>query len=439
MKKYAERSVHLPPKLPQDDDHQIGWVTITYRSVFLAILGIVTLIAIGLHFAFPEQTKSVTNVGLEWMTKIGNKVFPGSAGSNSKTAKSGEQKANFTMIDGTVRVRKKNDNSFVTAVYNIPLEKGDVVQTGPEGMAKIVFTDKTSYTVKPDSLIVIEENSTNEAQQTQVAVQVTTGTVDLATSNYSNGSKNEVILAGAKATLAPESSAQVRNDEKKDNYEILVRSGTGEVKRGEETVQLANYEKVVFKSEAKAMTKDKEVAPPTLLDPGNMISVFTGGKATTVEFTWTPVTGAKGYKVHISHNAYFTDLATEKLAEYPQARIALPEGQYYWSVTTIDAKGRPSMESDRYRFNIVPKAKEEALQLEIEDREPRGRLYEIRGKTAPGARVMVNGAEIPTINTDGTFSYLMTTMLHDGDNSITIAAQNTKGETKTVVKHVIVH
>ena len=48
------------------------------------------------------------------------------------------------------------------ADYNIPLEKGDVVQTGSEGMAKVVFNDGTSYTVKQDSLIVIEENSAND-------------------------------------------------------------------------------------------------------------------------------------------------------------------------------------------------------------------------------------------------------------------------------------
>ena len=34
-----------------------------------------------------------------------------------------------------------------------------MVQTGSEGMAKVVFNDGTNYTVKQDSLIVIEENS----------------------------------------------------------------------------------------------------------------------------------------------------------------------------------------------------------------------------------------------------------------------------------------
>ena len=105
------------------------------------------------------------------------------------------QQAHFTALDGTVRVKKGNGNSWVTADYNIPLEKGDVVQTGSEGMAKVVFNDGTSYTVKQDSLIVIEENSANDQQQTNVAVAVSTGTVDLSTATYSQGSKSQVIVA----------------------------------------------------------------------------------------------------------------------------------------------------------------------------------------------------------------------------------------------------
>ena len=111
-------------------------------------------------------------------------------------------------MDGTVRVKKANGNCWITADYNVPLEKGDVVQTGPEGMAKIAFTDGTNYTVKEDSLIAIEENSSNDQQQTNVAVAVSTGTVDLSTATYVQGSKSAVIVSGATASLSPESAAK---------------------------------------------------------------------------------------------------------------------------------------------------------------------------------------------------------------------------------------
>ncbi len=148
------------------------------------------------------------------------------------------QQAHFTALDGTVRVKRANSSSWITADYGIPLEKGDVVQTSSEGMAKIVFNDGTNYTVKQDSLIVIEENSANDQQQTNVAVAVSTGTVDLATATYVQGSKSQVIVAGATASLAPDSAAMVHNDPSSDQHEMLVKKGSGEITRNGETVQL---------------------------------------------------------------------------------------------------------------------------------------------------------------------------------------------------------
>jgi hypothetical protein len=131
-----------------------------------------------------------------------------------------------------------------------------VVQTGSEGMAKVVFNDGTSYTVKQDSLIVIEENSSNDQQQTNVAVAVSTGTVDLATATYAQGSKSQVMWRAQSASLAPESAAQVRNDPKDEQHEILVKKGTGEVTRNGETVRLADWEKVSFQGQRRTWTKE---------------------------------------------------------------------------------------------------------------------------------------------------------------------------------------
>ena len=89
-----------------------------------------------------------------------------------KSSAGTEKQARFTAIEGGVKIKKSSSNTWINADYNIPLEKGDVVQTGSEGMAKVVFNDGTNYTVKQDSLIVIEENSANDQQQTHVAVAV---------------------------------------------------------------------------------------------------------------------------------------------------------------------------------------------------------------------------------------------------------------------------
>ncbi len=205
----------------------IAWKTVTYRSVALMIIGGFAVVLIGIRLTFPQFSESSIKAAGSVADKALERVagMAPAAGHGVSTA----QQAHFTALDGTVRVKKGSGNSWVGADYNIPLEKGDVVQTGSEGMAKVVFNDGTSYTVKQDSLIVIEENSANDQQQTNVAVAVSTGTVDLSTATYSQGSKSQVIVAGATASLAPQSAAQVHNDPKSDQHEILMKKGAGEV------------------------------------------------------------------------------------------------------------------------------------------------------------------------------------------------------------------
>src|SRR6202453_5256298 len=168
------------------------------------ILSGVVICLLGMRLAFPQFTESGIKAADGLVTRALERVagMAPPTGSGISTA----QQAHFTALDGTVRVKKESSSSWLAADYNIPLDKGDVVQTGSEGMAKVVFNDGTSYTVKQDSLIVIQENSANDQQQTNVAVAVSTGTVDLSTATYSQGSKSQVIVAGATASLAPQSA-----------------------------------------------------------------------------------------------------------------------------------------------------------------------------------------------------------------------------------------
>jgi hypothetical protein len=337
-------------------------------------------------------------------------------------------------------MKKGNSNSWVTADFNLLLDKGDVIQTGSEGMAKVVFNDGTSYTVRQDSLIVIEENSANDQQQTNVAVAVSTGTVDLSTATYSQGSKSQVIVAGATASLSPESAAQVHNDPKAEQHEILMKKGTGEVTRNGETVQLANWEKVTFTGQASHLEKAKEIGPPTPIAPANMAPLFSAGEATKdVEFSWTPMANAVGYRLRLSRNPYFSSTLVDKKVNTAAVTVtSLGEGAYYWMVQSYDAAGKESAESEKNRFTIISKGKNtEAIELDLDPFIQHGHVIEVTGKTQTGARVMVNGSEVPMINPDGGFHYF-TPPLPPGEAVITVTAQTAQGGVNTQQKKIII-
>lgn len=415
----------------------IAWKTVTYRSVILVIMAVLGIFLTGMYFAFPQAAgtavKSVNNLAGNLLDKIASNAAAG------KSTVMNSQQAHITALDGTVRVKKANSNSWVLADYNVPLDKGDVVQTGSEGMAKIAFNDGTNYTVKQDSLIVIEENSANDQQQTNVAVAISTGTVDLATATYVQGSKSQVIVAGATASLAPDSAAQVYNDPKSDQHEILFKKGTGDVTRNGEVVHLSSWEKVSFNAESPRMAKLKEIGPPTPISPANMMPIFTTGDPKPVEFSWTPMANAVGYRLRISRNPYFSSTVVDRKVDTADVLVSgLSQGAYYWMVHSFDAQAKESVESEKNRFTIIPRGKDAtaAINLEVEPFIQHGHVIELTGRTEIGARVMVNGREVPVIGADGSFHYF-TPSLAPGESVITITAQNAKGGVNTLQKKVV--
>jgi hypothetical protein len=286
---------------------------------------------------------------------------------------------------------------------------------------------------------VIEENSANEKQQTSVAVSVSTGTVDLSTGTYMQGSSSKVMVGGATASLAPDSAAMVHNDPKSDNHEILVKKGSGEVNRNGETVHLADYEKVTFQAESSKMAKLKEAGPPTPISPANMAPIFTSGESKDVDFSWTQMTNAAGYRLRVSRNPFFSSTILDRRVPTAEVQVSgLTEGAYYWEVQSYDPSGKESMESEKNRFTIISKeAENEAMNLELDPFVQHGHVIEVTGKTETGARVMVNGREVPMIAGDGSFHYF-TPPLPIGESVITITAQNSRGGVNTQQKKVVI-
>lgn len=412
---------------------QIAWTTVTYRSVLLAILAVVIVVSFALYIVFPQRTtKFAEKAGIAVTDWLGKKSRP--------TGNMGQQSASFTAIDGTVRVKKSNSNTWINADFNVPLEKGDVVQTGNEGIAKVVFADNTNYTIKQDSLIVIQENSGNTGQQTQVAVELTTGTVDLSTASYALGSKSQVILAGATASIAADSSAMVRNDPRADEHQVLLKKGSGQIARGKEVVKLGQYESVSFQADSKTMTKLKELAPPTLIAPANVAPIFVniqGGGA--VDFSWSPVADASLFHIRVSRNPYFSSTVFDKKVPISQVKVpGLAEGAYYWTVQSVGAGGGESVESEKNRFTVITKGSDTAeIALELSPFVQHGHVIEVKGKTERNARVMVNGAEVPGVREDGSF-FFFTPPLPNGQNIITVTAQNAKGGVKTKQQKIVI-
>jgi hypothetical protein len=421
-----------PPSGDRGRSVELEWTTISYRTIaiylvlaFLLLLGILYLISP--QFVIKTATRMLEAVA---------------ANPRPPQTSTSRKEAHFVNLDGTVRIKKAASSQWIRADFNTSLEKGDFVQTGNEGVARIIFADGTNYTLKPDALIVVEESREDPiTRATKVAVQVTSGAVDLATGHFETpGSTSQVSFADAVASLNEESRAAVRNDPDKNVHEITVNAGQAEVTRGSSSIQIGQYEQVSFPANQPGLVRSKVIAPPSLLTPPNMdLEQVQDPKSTTLGFSWTVVPEAKAYHLQISPSAMLSNLVVDKKVS-GQTSIpvsGLDEGIYYWMVSAIDAKGVESQPSQANRLNLLKRVTGNQAYLEVTNIIRHGRVLEVQGKTEPGSTVIINNEQVFSISPDGTFRGF-TSPLTVGSDQVAITAQDRKGNTSTIRKTVVI-
>jgi mannose-6-phosphate isomerase-like protein (cupin superfamily) len=407
---------------------EVYWTAVTYKTVILYIVLAVVIICGGIYLAKPDLYSTI-------LKKIDTAVSnPG-----IDAVDADQKRAKFVNLEGRVQVKKVNSVQWVEATLSMSLDKGDLVQTGSDSDARITFADGTIYLVKPYTLVTVEENFTENNRPTSVAVRINTGAVDLATPNLgSPDSKAAVRSEDATTQLHSNSRAAVKFDPEKRESEVVVSSGSAQVQRGQEKIDLSPHEKVTIPSGG-PIQKSVVLAPPDLMEPLNLAPIIAENpKNATVHFEWKSVQGAVSYTLRVSTTAMFTKTVLDKKVAGTSVDISgLDAGDYFWSVTATDAKKQASEVSELFKFSLVAQGKSQEMVLEITGTQLHGRVAEIFGRTEPGAALIVNGQPVPNIAPDGTFRHF-TEALEPGQHTIVVIGQNRRGGTATRQVSIVV-
>jgi len=400
---------------------EVYWHTVKYRTVILYAVVITAIVLASTYLVFPEVSGKL-------LSGISNAV--GHPDPNGVATISARQ-ARFVNLDGKVRVKKTNSLEWVTADYQITLDKGDEIQTDAEGMARIAFADGTTYTVKADSYVTVEENFVGQDRPTQVAMHMTSGQVDLRTGDWPvPGSKAQVLLPNAVASANANSNVAVTSNPQTNEQQVTVDSGSAQLDRGTEHVDLGAYERATIPTNGGAIVKTQVLAPPELDQPLNLQPIIVADpKHDPIHFSWKPSATAKEYDFQASTTTSFNHIVIEK--KIPATGIditGLDPGDYFWRVSAIDEKGSVSEESDPYKFTLVAQGKEQEMLLDVDGTQLHGNVVEVMGRTEPGAALIINGAEVADIKPDGTFRYFTEAMTR-GSHEIVITGQNRRGGT----------
>jgi hypothetical protein len=408
-----------PPGQPKIHRVEVYWTTVTYKTVAVYVLLIVAIILVALSLALPN-----------WYAATYSKLSSAVGNPETEAINVEQRQAKFVNLDGKVQVKRVNSVQWVEADFHTALDKGDLIQTGSDGAARIAFADGTEYTIKSGTLVTVEENSMGTDRPTSVAMRINTGEVNLATPNWSSpDSKAAVSVEDTTAQLRSNSRAAVKADPEKKENEIVVSGGSAEVKRGQERIELAQWQKVNIPTGG-PIQKSNVLAPPDLIAPLNLAPIVVEKpKTSSLQFEWKAVPDAVSYTLRISTTAMFTKTVSGAKVSGTSAEITgLDAGDYFWNVTATDAKNQNSEVSETFKFTLATQGKTQDMVLEIVSTQIHGRVAEIIGRTEPGAALIVNGQPVPNISPDGSFRHF-TEPLEPGPHTIVVIGQNRRGGT----------
>ncbi len=346
---------------------EVYWTTVTYKTVILYVLLALAVIFGGIYIAKPDLYSTVIN---KIDKSVGNpEVDP--VGADQKRAR-------FVNLDGHVQVKKVSSVQWVDATLSTSLGQVDLA---------------TPMLRSPDSKAAVKAEDTT----TQV---------------HSN------------------SRAAVKFDPEKKESEVVVASGSAQVQRGQERIDLAQYEKATIPRSG-AIQRSMVLAPPELVEPLNLAPVIAENPRTAaVHFEWKPVQNAVSYTLRVSTTMMFTRTVLDKknITGTSVDISGLDAGDYFWNVMATDAKKQSSELSEIFRFSLVAQGKSQDMVLEITGTQLHGRVAEIMGKSEPGAALIMNGQPVPNIAPDGTFRHF-TDPLEPGQHTIVVVGQNRRGGT----------
>jgi hypothetical protein len=418
------------PGLPRQKLNRVEvyWTAVTYKTVMIYVSLALALAAGVIYLMNPA-----------WVDKVVAQIERKFAGEEGDAGPLSPDKVRFVIVNGAVQVKKVNSVKWISAEPGITLDKGDLIQTGGDGLARLSFPDGTTYTVKADTFVTVEENSEAKDRSTKVGVHISSGTVDLSTGTWeSPRSTAGVSFADAQTSMKENSRAAIHSDPKTNQSDITVMAGGAEVKTPTQTVSLNKYERAAVTPGA-AIVKTNVLAPPDLVQPLNLQPLIVPDpKLAHIAFEWKPVRDAADYVLKVSANASFNTVAMERHATGTTLDVSgLDTGDYFWNVVAIGPGKKKSEPNNTYKFTLVAQGKGQEMLLVVDETVLHGSVVEIIGHTEPSAALIINGNNVAGIKPDGHFTYF-TEALSKGSHTIMVTGQNRRGGTKTFPIQIVI-
>ena len=374
----------------------IDWYRIRKSSIYMLVGSVVAIatLAVGGYYAVKH----------DWFAQTEASNIPKNA-------------ARIISFEGDVRIIRASTRETIVVTKETFVAAGDTVQTQADGKATVQMIDGSVYSVRPNSTVVIRDNSSIFGGN-NVRVALDDGQLNVRTDQLGDGGENIVEMSESETRLKDQTDASFNADANQNSGEIRISRGSVETSVGGDT-QTINANEFASVQGGRIASKEQLLPPPKHNSPENGGQVADAGGGASVGFSWQPEgsSGVSSYHFQLARSPYFAPdsmLADRGDVSGREFRIAgLQPGTYYWRVRASTRTGQTSDWSEPWRFSVSRRAANRSIDVTTWNVERvGGNVFFISGKTQPGLLVRSLGREM-FAGGDGAFRLQVSTPLSE--------------------------
>lgn len=334
------------------------------------------------------------------------------------TADAPKNAARIIAFEGDVRIIRAATRETLVITKETFVAAGDTIQTQADGRASVQMIDGSIYSVRPNSTVVIRDNSSIFGGQ-NVRVSLDDGQLNVRTDEQRENAQNIVEMMDSETRLKSQTDASFNADAQSNGGEIRISRGSVETTVGGESATI-NADQFTSVSNGRLGATEQLLRPPRLSSPANASQITdTSGGGVGITFSWQDDGGGPiaSYYIQVTRSPSFSAdaiLAYRSNLTTREFRLAgLAPGTYYWRLRSTSRSGQTSDWSEPARFSVV--RREAAMAVEATEwnvERVGGNVYFISGRTRPGLVVRALGREVFS-GADGAFRMQISTPLSE--------------------------
>lgn len=329
-----------------------------------------------------------------------------------------------------VKQKRGNEVAWSDAQGGARLYDQDAVQTLQRSSAYIDFGDQSYLNMGANSLVVIKSKPPDaQAPEGKRLILMVEG--DLR--GRISGSGRE---PGQMEITTPRAVAVIHTQQNGGDAEfkvtvnpdqsstIAVYQGVANVTAGDKTVQVEENSAVTVELDQSFSITKPLPSRPELIAPAASGRFLYRMLSPRIVFTWKGLPGEARYHLVLARDQAFQDIVLdEQISGTEFTHGSLKQGTYYWRASTLvgNIEGPFTIP---LQFSVEQKRTPPLLVINGSPEKVDQESCEFSGHTEPGARVFINGQEVPT-TPEGEFRHAVA--LERGINIIVVEAVDAAG------------